>query len=108
VKSGRFISLSIFKPYQTEGNRENNEFIFIIDGSGSMEGSRIEQARPYLTFFIHSLPSSFFFNIIHFRSNFKSLFPEAVEYNTTTAKQASSLAESLQANLGGTEIYDPL
>jgi hypothetical protein len=100
--------LSIFNPIETETNQGNNEFIVVIDCSGSMGGSRIKQARVCLTLFIRSLPPSCFFNVIRFGSKFKALFPEAVQYNTKTANQASILAESLQANLGGTEIEGPL
>jgi hypothetical protein len=108
VRSGRLLSVTVFNPLQTDNACENNEFIFIIDCSGSMGGPRIKQARTCLTFFIRSLPPSAFFNIIRFGSSFEPLFPEAVAYETASANRALRLVASLEADLGGTDIYAPL
>jgi hypothetical protein len=108
VRSGRFFSVTIFSPSQIGDWRENNEFIFLIDCSGSMSGDRIGQARVCLTLFIRSLPPSSFFNVIRFGSDVRALVPESVPYNDDTAAEALSVAEKLRADLGGTEIYAPL
>jgi hypothetical protein len=73
-----------------------------------MIGFLIQQARVCLTLFIQSLPPLCFFNVIRLGSQFVALFPESVEYNTTMATLALALAKSLQADLGGTDIYKPL
>ncbi|OHT14129.1 von Willebrand factor type A domain containing protein [Tritrichomonas foetus] len=87
---------------------KNNEFIFIIDCSGSMSGSSIQQARECLEIFIRSLPENSYFNIIRFGSRFQSLFESSVQYNEETAEKALELAQNMKADLGGTNIYSPL
>jgi uncharacterized protein with von Willebrand factor type A (vWA) domain len=52
---------------------EKNFFIFIVDRSGSMSGSKMETTKQALTLFLQSLPPDSFFEIISFGSNFKGL-----------------------------------
>ena len=61
----------------------NSDFIFIVDCSGSMSGSRIQNASECLSIFLHSLPIGCNFNIIMFGSNYRSVFGYGglVEYN---------------------------
>ena len=44
------------------------EIVFLVDRSGSMGGSSMEQAKQALTLFVHSLPASCLFNIYSFGS----------------------------------------
>jgi hypothetical protein len=87
---------------------DNNEFIFVVDCSGSMGGKRIEQARFCLDLFIRSLPEDCYFNIVRFGSRYEKLFEESVAYNEANVSAALSLASSLSSNFGGTEIRQPL
>jgi uncharacterized protein YegL len=85
------------------------ELQFLIDCSGSMAGERIAAAARALRVFLLSLPQSCHFNIVKFGSRHTSLFdggPRA--YTESTLAQAMSLCDSLSANLGGTEILQPL
>lgn len=45
----------------------NQEFIFIVDCSGSMEGSRIASARKALGLFVQSLEPGVPFNVVKLR-----------------------------------------
>jgi hypothetical protein len=87
---------------------ENIEFVFVIDCSGSMSGSRIQHAKQSLRTFIESLPRNSFFNIIRFGSEFVPLFPASVPCNADNRQAALRLSESIEANLGGTELLRPL
>jgi hypothetical protein len=108
ITAGRYFAITKFTPQFSDSDRENNEFFFVIDCSGSMRGRRIEQARECLSLFIRSLPANSFFNIVRFGSRFEALFPEAVNYNKETSKHALGIAKKMEANFGGTEIYGPL
>ena len=62
---------------------EPQEFIFLIDRSGSMYwgDSAITMAKQALKIFMHSLPEGSKFNICGFGSNHEFLFSESMEYN---------------------------
>ncbi|XP_043083750.1 von Willebrand factor A domain-containing protein 5A-like isoform X7 [Puntigrus tetrazona] len=93
------------------------EFVFVIDRSGSMdcvmhegEGAqmRIESAKDTLLLLLKSLPMGCYFNIYGFGSDFESFFPKSVEYNQDTVDQALKRVKEMQADMGGTEILQPL
>jgi hypothetical protein len=85
----------------------NNEFVFVVDCSGSMSGERIQRARDCLQIFIRSLPSGSFFNVIRFGSQFESLFHSSSLYTEANVNRALTLAANMQANLGGTNLHKP-
>uniref|UniRef100_A0A673HWW5 von Willebrand factor A domain-containing protein 5A-like n=1 Tax=Sinocyclocheilus rhinocerous TaxID=307959 RepID=A0A673HWW5_9TELE len=93
------------------------EFVFVIDRSGSMGGMmnqgkgaqmRIESAKDTLLLLLKSLPMGCYFNIYGFGSDFESFFPQSVEYNQDTMDQALKRVKEMQADMGGTEILQPL
>ena len=84
------------------------EFVFLVDRSGSMNGSYIKDAAQTLLLFLKSLPEGCYFNLIGFGSHFKRLFPESVPYNQKNMEIAVKHAKHLKADLGGTELFDPL
>jgi len=84
------------------------EAVFLVDCSGSMSGESIRLAKKALQVFLHSLPPTSFFNIILFGSTFEYLFPHSKKYDDDTLKDAKESSASISANLGGTEIYQPL
>ncbi|XP_037534027.1 von Willebrand factor A domain-containing protein 5A [Nematolebias whitei] len=93
------------------------EFVFLIDRSGSMEcpinnsnpqETRICSARDTLLLLLKSLPMGCYFNIYSFGSSFEHIFPASVEYSEKTMEEALKKVEGMSANLGGTEILQPL
>lgn len=97
------------------------EFIFVIDRSGSMDGSYgsslhdgggraspIRRAADALQLFVHSLPPGCHFNVIGFGSTYECLFATPQPYDANTLEAASAHAQALRANLGGTELARPL
>ncbi|CAF1446394.1 unnamed protein product [Adineta steineri] len=95
---------------QVSKNDLTNEFIFVVDCSGSMrDENKIGLARQAMLLFFKSLPVNCHFNIIRFGSQYKSLFNEITAvYNESNAKQAEELIQGMQADLGGTELLRPL
>jgi uncharacterized protein with von Willebrand factor type A (vWA) domain len=69
------------------------EFVFVIDCSGSMSGSRIDRARTAVKICLRGLPQKCLFNLIAFGTEFTSLFPASVEYNTENFKKAGAFAD---------------
>lgn len=93
------------------------EFVFLMDRSGSMHCPmnnqdpsqlRIEAAKETLIWLLKSLPVGCYFNIFGFGSSFESFFPESVKYTQDTMEQALKRVKSMDADLGGTEILEPL
>ncbi|XP_078687566.1 von Willebrand factor A domain-containing protein 5A-like isoform X1 [Branchiostoma floridae x Branchiostoma belcheri] len=84
------------------------EFIFILDRSGSMSGSKIKNARETLLLFLKSLPVGCYFNIVGFGSSYKTLFNNSKQYDNKSLKTACKALKEMEADLGGTEILQPL
>merc|ERR1712013_9072 len=80
------------------------EYVFVVDCSGSMDGERIDSARKTLQLLINSLPVGSYFNIVRFGSTYEMLFGISKEYNKENKEIAMSLAKTMDADLGGTEM----
>ena len=84
------------------------EFIFVVDRSGSMDGSYIMSASETLVLFLKSIPEGCCFNIISFGSRYEAFFPSSMPYNQETMEKATEFAEAMRADFGGTELLAPL
>uniref|UniRef100_A0A3P9I8W5 VIT domain-containing protein n=1 Tax=Oryzias latipes TaxID=8090 RepID=A0A3P9I8W5_ORYLA len=92
------------------------EFVFLLDRSGSMDfpmadihhRTRIDSAKETLLLLLKSLPMGCYFNIYSFGDHFEHLFPKSLRYSQKTMKQALKKVEEMSADLGGTEILEPL
>ena len=102
------VMVSFFPEFKGNVKQVACEFIFVVDRSGSMSGSYIKEAAETLVLFLKSLPEACYFNIIGFGSRYEKLFPENVPYNQANLDKAIAHTEELQANLGGTQLYEPL
>ena len=83
-------------------------FIFLIDQSGSMNGDSIEIASKALLLFLQSLPAGSYYQIIGFGSEFKKYDEIPKIYNENNIKKSKEIINKLKADLGGTNIYNPL
>jgi len=84
------------------------EVIFVIDRSGSMGGTSIEEVRNAMQMCLRSLIDGCRFNIVGFGSTYDALFPESQQYDERSLTAASNHAASLEADLGGTEVLPAL
>ncbi|CAD8149835.1 unnamed protein product [Paramecium pentaurelia] len=87
---------------------KRGNYLFMIDRSGSMSGSRIRKAKESLILFLKSLPQDSEFNIISFGSDFQSIWKESKKYSQTTLETAIKHVEQMDADMGGTQIITPL
>ena len=102
------VMLNFFPEFKSSESSETGEFVFVVDRSGSMSGSRNNSAKETLLLFLKSLPDGCYFNVVGFGSSYKTLFNKSQVYNDANLKKATYLATSMQADLGGTEILRPL
>lgn len=84
------------------------DYVFLLDRSGSMCGQRIEQARKSLVLFLKSLPPNSKFNVISFGSKFEFMYPESQNYEDNIVTKAIETIARMDADMGGTEIAQPL
>lgn len=89
-------------------SRPAGEFVFVLDRSGSMRGESIGQAKKALLLCLRALEEGDRFNVVGFGFAFVKLFPRSVPYTQANLDAATRHVESLDADLGGTEILGPL
>jgi len=101
--------ISYYLKYQeNEINDTPGLFIFLIDQSGSMSGKSIELVKKSLLLFIQSLPAKSYFQLIGFGSDYIKYNSEPVEYNQENVKNIINIINGLKADMGGTNISQPL
>lgn len=83
------------------------ETIFVIDNSGSMEGTSIEQARQALLLGIDHLQPGDRFNVIVFHATASALFPASVPADSEHLEKARQYVRALGIE-GGTEMLPAL
>ena len=93
---------------QNQVNETPGLFLFLIDQSLSMKGKSMELVKKTLLLFIQSLPKESYFQLIGFGSSFKKYNETPVIYNKENIKKIIDVINNLRANLGGTNITNPL
>ena len=102
-------TISYYSKYENSLiNESPGLFVFLIDQSGSMSGKSIELVKQGLLLLIQSLPPNSYFQLIGFGSNFKKYNEKAVEYNKENVENIIDIINSLDSNMGGTNINSPL
>jgi uncharacterized protein with von Willebrand factor type A (vWA) domain len=84
------------------------DYTFLLDRSGSMDGSRITKAKEALILFLKSLPEDSYFNVVSFGTNSSKIFDESVRYSADKVESAIKKIKKMSADMGGTEIFEPL
>lgn len=88
--------------------KKGHEVLFLVDCSGSMGGDSIEQARQALRLCVRALHEGDRFDVIRFGSTHQALWGRARAYGAAQLSQAEAFIEATDADLGGTEIREPL
>ena len=92
---------------QTDIPRSARETIFVVDTSGSMDGTSIEQARSALKLGLGYLTPEDSFNVIRFSSDYSHFFAKPVPATAENIKRALKMTNRLRAD-GGTEMAPAL
>jgi Ca-activated chloride channel homolog len=103
----RYAMVTFLPQFNTQEDM-GHEVFFLLDCSGSMMGESIEQARRALSLSVRALGMADTFNIVRFGSSFESLFDSSRRFDEQTLERASEYIRGLDANLGGTEVLNPL
>ena len=106
--AGGWVGYAEFMPNLPQSERKQLNMIFVIDCSGSMQGDSIEDAKSSLLLLLASMQKGDKFNIIAFGSSYRSLSKNLLEYNDTNLKLGRGWVQKLSADMGGTEILNPL
>ncbi len=91
-----------------EGEHKGAEVVFIVDCSGSMGGTSIDEAKRALELCVRALEVGDSFDIVRFGSTHQSLFGTSRPFSEDTLKAALAYIAATDADLGGTEILAPL
>uniref|UniRef100_A0A3B4G8H2 VIT domain-containing protein n=1 Tax=Pundamilia nyererei TaxID=303518 RepID=A0A3B4G8H2_9CICH len=112
------VMVSLYPEFPQSAMASCGEFVFLMDRSGSMISNCSSHTVASLYFqcslkdtlllLLKSLPMGCYFNIYSFGSCYEHIFPKSVEYSQQTIKESLKKVEQMEANLGGTEILEPL
>ncbi|MBA4096445.1 MAG: marine proteobacterial sortase target protein [Rhodospirillum sp.] len=92
---------------QAETPRLPRDVVFVIDTSGSMGGTSIDQAKAGLLLALDRLTPADRFNVIQFNSITDSLYGELKPWTGETLREARAYVDRLKAT-GGTEMRPAL
>ncbi|MEM8546719.1 MAG: marine proteobacterial sortase target protein [Pseudomonadota bacterium] len=102
-----YLSVQVMPPAQINRYAPPRTLTLVIDTSGSMQGTSIEQARTAATFAVRNLRDVDTFNVIEFNTTTRALFPQPVPATPVNVDRATHWIGSLVAN-GGTEMASAL
>ena len=101
--------ISYYEKYQSYIiNDSPGLFIFLVDQSGSMSGKSIELVRQALIISIKSLPPKLYFQLIGFGIHFRKYNEIPVINNEKNVNDIINIIKEMEADMGGTNIVDPL
>jgi Ca-activated chloride channel family protein len=106
-KDGTYALIMLMPPKASEGARLPKESIFVIDTSGSMEGTSMNEAKNALQFALGRLSPLDRFNVIEFNSTARAMFEKSQDATPDALEHAKQWVGALQAN-GGTEMKEAL
>ena len=70
-------SVNLEKDIPLRMNKVKGEYLFLLDRSYSMDGTRIVKAKEALLLFLKSLPQESYFNVVSFGNKHKFLFEQS-------------------------------
>jgi len=102
-----YVLAYVTPPAVATSQKAGREVVFVIDNSGSMGGTSIEQARASLDYALSRLKTNDRFNVIRFDDTMTKFFPDSVMATADNIASARRFVTGLDA-AGGTEMLPPL
>lgn len=102
-----YVLAYVTPPALAAAEKPEREIVFVIDNSGSMGGTSMEQAKESLDYALSRLQPGDRFNVIRFDDSMTKFFPDSVAASPANIAEARRYVASLDAN-GGTEMLPPL
>lgn len=107
VDPGYFLMLLCPKQLWDDRKHVPQDYVFVVDTSGSMAGEKIDQAREALKYCVNTLDDEDRFSIIRFSTGYDLLFNVLRDANDEARQMAREAIGKYRA-AGGTNIYDAL
>tara|TARA_B100000809_G_scaffold258190_1_gene300991 strand:- start:568 stop:2703 length:2136 start_codon:yes stop_codon:yes gene_type:complete len=107
VDGDDYLLLMLVPPQQQLPSTLPRNVNFVIDTSGSMQGTSIVQAKASLQMALQTLLPKDKFNIIDFNSSYQSFASRPLNASADNIQRAQAYVGALEAG-GGTEMYAPL
>ena len=102
-----YAQLMLVPPLPAALQPRAREVVFVIDTSGSMHGTSLQQASAALAHGLEGLGANDRFNVIQFNSEAQMLFPESVPAHSGQLREAVAYVNGLRAD-GGTNMEPAL
>lgn len=102
-----YVLAYVTPPAVANAKKAQREVIFVIDNSGSMGGTSIEQAKASLDYALSHLQPGDRFNVVRFDDTLTKFFEDSVDANQQNIASARRFVTSLEAQ-GGTEMLPAL
>ncbi len=102
-----YVLAYVMPPTVATPRNAGREVVFVIDNSGSMGGTSIEQARASLDYALSRLEPNDRFNVIRFDNTMTKFFSDSVMATAENIASARRFVTGLEA-AGGTEMLPPL
>lgn len=107
AKDGYFVLMLSPQEIVEQKDIVNRDIVFVMDTSGSMSGTKIEQTQKAFDFFVNKLNSKDRFGIVSFSSNVVLWKLQLMDVNDENRNVARDFINKLRAS-GGTNIDEAL
>ncbi|XP_078001506.1 protein mono-ADP-ribosyltransferase PARP4-like isoform X2 [Glandiceps talaboti] len=97
-----------FYPEFESDNIEDQEVVFLLDLSNSMDGNTLLEAKKVILLALHHLPEGCSFNVVTFGTVYDELYPSSQLKTKQTVQTAHRFICSTEADMGNTEVWRPL
>lgn len=103
------LGLTLVPRFNIPDCKSGMEYIFVVDRSGSMQGTPIYLVKQALVILLRGLPTKQTkFNIFSFGSKLTSLWPSSMDYTQASLEWATAHIDTMDGDYGGTEIASAL